>query len=1198
MYRAQAAPSQPAGTFLPGTKVQVGTHRVTIEKYLSEGGFAHVYVVRIPHPSTRQHELAVLKRVAVPDREHLASMRTEVETMKKLKGHKHIVTYIDSHASQLKGGGYEVFLLMEYCGGGGLIDFMNTRLQHRLTEPEILKIFGDCAEGVACMHYLKPPILHRDLKVENVLINKDAKGTPMYKLCDFGSTAPPRQAAKTAEEGRLIEEDVQKHTTMQYRSPEMIDVWRKQPIDEKADIWALGVLLYKLCYYTTPFEDVGQMAILNASFKYPTYPSFSTRLKTLIGNMLKEDSRRRPNIYEVVKEVCSMRGVPVPIKDIYAGRTHSEDRRNQTLPPAEPAPMANTGSIGLQKQHMGPSQSGQKLPDIQPMRRGRPTAQNPSAPVPASTSQPQPSPSPARGDPFAALDSKNYEVRSGAVDELSKKFPSLDEFSITHDKPNAFSFDGQDAKVQGASQAAREAVNARMTNELADEVFGVKAAEREKSKQGLAKLKEVDVPKSHSTSALQQQAAKPASPSKPPKPANKPVREDVGRQSPQQTLEQPIPIRAGQVAAAASKYTSTGVGSSPPPVSKLPKMSEVSNRPIWKVPSQHERSSSQPRASDAAQAAASSLQPSLTPSQRPALMDMHRSKSQTAALQAKESATSSSRPSLEGHRPSQLSSMGDGIERARSAQGGRSRPSSAVYVASNMDYLRDQEQQNAAARSSKRPSLEIRRHSRQPSMDRRAGDVTTPTGDGQMIGSDLDFLRSNEESNDYADVKRNRSSGSGHHKKRSSLGNAKNIFAGRFGDAFRRFEGGRGSREFDARNAAAENEIAAESAGPATPLAQEREEEPRLLSPMPASEASKQSDDDEAGGTADFVGIERETEELPPNMKREMERRRASAEEKRQQDASAAYRSLVGSPEPERSGSSGGGEGGANLSRASTIQKRVQSLLDEGRQAPAPQRTAEGYGRFTAQPQTQDSPSVGGTATPPPVAWKPVQLPVNQDGASGNPYMKNRQAQQSQQQRSEPPQASVPPPSASAPPMQPPQTQQPASIPQRTVSRPSVPPKSQALRTGSRWPPQPNEAEKSHPPKSSGGGGGGGLAALLAKDLEGVPEYPPRGSSMQEHISPEQQQQQQQQQQQPEPASLRSPPPQQQSTSSSAELIDTGNAEADHQDLMDLETEFSKRYPSLNGIEMVEREISGAPRSSGGTGTAGAARREMTVRDV
>ncbi|KAI7360673.1 hypothetical protein KC336_g21949, partial [Hortaea werneckii] len=106
------------------------------------------------------------------------------------------------------------------------------------------------------------------------------------------------------------------------------------------------------------------------------------------------------------------------------------------------------------------------------------------------------------------------------------------------------------------------------------------------------------------------------------------------------------------------------------------------------------------------------------------------------------------------------------------------------------------------------------------------------------------------------------------------------------------------------------------------------------------------------------------------------------------------------------------------------------------------------------------------------------------------------------------------------------------------------------------------------------------------------PEYPPRGSSMQEHTPPVQPQQQQQH---PSAASLRSPPPQQSSTSR-AELIDTGN-EADHQDLLDLETEFSKRYPSLNGIEMVEREISGAPRSSG-AGAAGGARREMTVRDV
>lgn len=275
------ASSARPGTFAPGTKVQVGKHRVIVEKYLSEGGFAHVYVVKVPR-SSGKFDIAVLKRVAVPDKEALVNMRTEVETMKRLKGHKYIVTYIDSHASQLKGGGYEVFLLMEYCAGGGLIDFMNTRLQHRLTEPEILNIISDVAEGVACMHYLRPPLLHRDLKVENVLISTSGT-SKFYKICDFGSAANARPAAKSAAEGRLIEDDIQRHTTLQYRSPEMIDVYRGQPIDEKSDVWALGVLLYKLCYYTTPFEDQGQMAILNATFRYPPVPSFSSRLKQLIG---------------------------------------------------------------------------------------------------------------------------------------------------------------------------------------------------------------------------------------------------------------------------------------------------------------------------------------------------------------------------------------------------------------------------------------------------------------------------------------------------------------------------------------------------------------------------------------------------------------------------------------------------------------------------------------------------------------------------------------------------------------------------------------------------------------------------------------------------------------------------------------------------------------------------------------------------
>ncbi|PHH80231.1 hypothetical protein CDD80_2432 [Ophiocordyceps camponoti-rufipedis] len=434
--RLPHAPSAPAGTFSPGTKIQVGSHRVVIQKYLSEGGFAIVYLVKMPQPVDGT-DLAVLKRVAVPDKDSLRNMRTEVETMKRLKGHHPIVTYIDSHASEMRGGGYEVFLLMEYCNGGGLIDFMNTRLQHRLTEPEILSIFADIAEGVACMHYLKPPLLHRDIKVENVLITSRAS-SKRFKLCDFGSAAPPRPAPTTVVECRLMDEDVQKHTTLQYRSPEMIDVYRKQPLNEKADIWALGVLLYKLCYYTTPFEEQGQLAILNASFRYPDYPVFSD------PSMLRESIEARPNIYQVLKEACSMQGRQIPIKDIYTGRPHTADRNSKI--PADPKAQPKVGAV-----YSAPvREKKQQIPEVAPMRRG---------------------------DPFTALDSKDGSRLE--ADELSSRFPTLDQFSLLHDKGTKFDFDSTvspptEAHVSVAERrAAAEASNSpRKTLAVSDRAAG------------------------------------------------------------------------------------------------------------------------------------------------------------------------------------------------------------------------------------------------------------------------------------------------------------------------------------------------------------------------------------------------------------------------------------------------------------------------------------------------------------------------------------------------------------------------------------------------------------------------------------------------------------------------------------------------------------------------------------------------------
>jgi AP2-associated kinase len=85
------------------------------------------------------------------------------------------------------------------------------------------------------------------------------------------------------QEIRAVEADLNRHTTLQYRSPEMVDPYLRRPIDEKSDVWALGVLLYKLCYYTTPFEEHGPLAILNVQYKIPPYPVYSAQMNSLIG---------------------------------------------------------------------------------------------------------------------------------------------------------------------------------------------------------------------------------------------------------------------------------------------------------------------------------------------------------------------------------------------------------------------------------------------------------------------------------------------------------------------------------------------------------------------------------------------------------------------------------------------------------------------------------------------------------------------------------------------------------------------------------------------------------------------------------------------------------------------------------------------------------------------------------------------------
>ncbi|WBW73892.1 Ark1/Prk1 family protein kinase Ppk29 [Schizosaccharomyces osmophilus] len=345
---------------LVGSKYVIGKYDITVEKYLSEGGFSHVYAVQTSSKTDGSPLPAVLKRMYAADEHALNSIKLEIDTMKLLISNPNVVTYYDSSFLPLneEKNDYEVLLLMEYCSGGGLIDFMNQRLQTRLSEVEVLKIISDVTQGVAAMHRLRPPLVHRDLKVENILLTSSFSS---FKLCDFGSVTEPMHAAENSTEIHALEKNLATFTTFQYRAPEMINLYAGLAIDEKSDMWALGVLLYKLCYYTTPFETQGPNAILNATYAFPPFPRYSHSLKNIIIALLQPNPCLRPNVFQLMYEICRLRGKPLPFGDFYAGndpsfydmgnrKVMSLSRQsqglafNQQIPPSAPMPTSHIQS--------------------------------------------------------------------------------------------------------------------------------------------------------------------------------------------------------------------------------------------------------------------------------------------------------------------------------------------------------------------------------------------------------------------------------------------------------------------------------------------------------------------------------------------------------------------------------------------------------------------------------------------------------------------------------------------------------------------------------------------------------------------------------------------------------------------------------------------------------------------------------------
>jgi serine/threonine protein kinase len=253
-------------------KVRVVGDRYEILERIGDGGMADVFRA---HDRTLDRDVAlkVLRAAYVDDAEFAQRFHREADALAAVH-HPNIVSVLDWGTSE--DGPYIAMELME---GGTLRELL--RSQGRLTEEAAARLAAEIADGLEAAHLRG--VLHRDLKPDNVLL--DGMGKP--KLGDFGIA---RIAAATAitRTGELL-------GTPRYLAPEQMT---GEVVDERADVYALGVILYEMLTGVQPTGGVTASEIVSRRLRSDPRPlrrivRVTPALEAVVMRAVARDRSRR-----------------------------------------------------------------------------------------------------------------------------------------------------------------------------------------------------------------------------------------------------------------------------------------------------------------------------------------------------------------------------------------------------------------------------------------------------------------------------------------------------------------------------------------------------------------------------------------------------------------------------------------------------------------------------------------------------------------------------------------------------------------------------------------------------------------------------------------------------------------------------------------------------------------------------------------
>ena len=213
--------------------------RYKVRQEIGEGGMGSVYLAEQTHPVRRQVALKLIKP-GMDSRTVLARFESERQAL-ALMDHPNIAKVLDAGATDQG----RPFFVMELVKGIPLTDYCD---QHRLDLPARLSLFRQICSAVQHAH--QKGIIHRDLKPTNILVESH-DGRPVPKVIDFG-LAKATSGMQLSEHSLFTAFGSVTGTPL-YMAPEQAS-FNALDVYTRADIYALGVILYELLAGSTPIQ--------------------------------------------------------------------------------------------------------------------------------------------------------------------------------------------------------------------------------------------------------------------------------------------------------------------------------------------------------------------------------------------------------------------------------------------------------------------------------------------------------------------------------------------------------------------------------------------------------------------------------------------------------------------------------------------------------------------------------------------------------------------------------------------------------------------------------------------------------------------------------------------------------------------------------------------------------------------------------